>query len=404
MIKQLTAIAFALMAATLSTACESNQETQTLTVTNYEKANIASSFIKGADVSTLIDMEKAGFKYYDENSQEKDVLAILKDNGFNYVRLRLWNDPKDANGNVYGGGNNDLATDLEIAKRAKALGFKFLLDFHYSDFWTDPGKQIKPKAWENLSFDDLNKAIRDYTKETIETFKKEGVMPDIVQIGNELNSGMLWPDGKSWGSDGHEFDRLSQLLKSAIEGFNEGKGNSDCKVMLHLAKGPDNGAFKWWFDEIAAHGVNFDIIGMSMYTWWDGPVSQLQDNIKWVKQTYGKDIIIVEGGYPYTLENTDSLPNDFNANDAKNSGYPATVEGQYSYLKSLLEGSDNAGATGFFYWEPTWKTGPNVTWLTKAGMDYINCGSECKIGNARENQALFDETGKVLPSIKVFNN
>ncbi len=370
----------------------------------YEKAALSEGFIKGADISTLIDMENAGFAYLDENGNKKDCLEILRDNGINYVRIRLWNDPKDANGNYYGAGNNDLATDIKIAKRAKKLGLKILLDFHYSDFWTDPGKQFKPKAWENLSFADLNKALKQYSKDVVKTLKAEGVMPDMIQIGNEVNSGILWPDGKSWGGDGHEFDRLSELLKSAIAGVKEASGDTQPKLMLHLAKGPDNGAFKWWFDEITKRNVEFDIIGMSMYTWWDGPISALTDNIKWVEDTYHKDVIVVEGSYPYSLVNTDGLPQDIDAEGVKKGGYAATVAGQYQYLKDLMENIDKAGGKGFFYWEAAWKTAPGITWATKAGMDYIKCGPECKEGNARENQALFDDQGKVLPSIKVFNN
>lgn len=376
----------------------------TTTAIEYTKAEVSADFIKGADISTLIDMEKSGFVFKDENGNPKDCLQILKDNGVNYIRLRLWNDPKDENGNYYGAGNNDLATDIAIAKRAKALGMKFLLDFHYSDFWTDPGKQIKPKAWEKLSFEELNTAIYDYTKSVVKELKAQGVMPDMVQIGNEINSGILWPEGKSWGGDGHEFDRLSQLLKSAIKGFNEGKGDSVCPVMLHLAKGTDNGAFKWWFDEITKRDVQFDLIGMSMYTWWDGSIPTLQSNIDWVEKQYHKDVIVVEGGYPYSLENDDNLGPDIDEEGVKKSGYAATVNGQYLYLKDLMQGIDKVGGKGFFYWEPAWKTGEGITWSTPAGMKYINCGAECQMGNSRENQALFDKDGKVLPSIKVFNN
>ena len=279
--------------ACLMCGCEmtqsNNEQMLSHTASSFQKANLSKDFIKGADISTLIEMEQAGFVYRNEKGEPEDCLKILRDNGINYIRVRLWVDPKDQNGNVYGAGNNDLATDLELVRRAKKLGMKVLLDFHYSDFWTDPGKQFKPKSWENLSFEELNDAIYKYSKDVMSTFKDAGLTPEMVQIGNEVNSGILWPDGKSWGGDGHEFDRLSLLLKSAIKGVKEAVG-SDSKIMLHLAKGPDNGAFKWWFDEITKRDVDFDVIGMSMYTWWDGPISALTDNIKWVKNQYGKDV------------------------------------------------------------------------------------------------------------------
>ena len=143
---------------------------------------------------------KHGATFYDQNNQRKDPIAILKENGVNYVRLRLWVDPQSASGEDYGGGNNDLVTTLALAKRAKAQGMKLLLDFHYSDFWTDPGKQFKPKAWEKLDYPQLKTAIHDYTRDTIARFKQAGVLPDMVQIGNEINGGILWPEGKSWGA------------------------------------------------------------------------------------------------------------------------------------------------------------------------------------------------------------
>ncbi len=393
--------------ACLMCGCEmtqsNNEQMLSHTASSFQKANLSKDFIKGADISTLIEMEQAGFVYRNEKGEPEDCLKILRDNGIDYIRVRLWVDPKDQNGNLYGAGNNDLATDLELVRRAKKLGMKVLLDFHYSDFWTDPGKQFKPKSWENLSFEELNDAIYKYSKDVMSTFKDAGLTPEMVQIGNEVNSGILWPEGKSWGGDGHEFDRLSLLLKSAIKGVKEAVG-SDSKIMLHLAKGPDNGAFKWWFDEITKRDVNFDVIGMSMYTWWDGPISALTDNIKWVKNQYGKDVMVVEGSYPYTLESDDSLAQDIDAEGVEKSGYEASVNGQYQYLKDLMENVDKAGGTGFFYWEAAWKTAPGISWASPAGMAYIKCGADCQQGNARENQALFDKSGKVLPSIKVFNN
>ena len=161
-------------------------------------SNMPADFIKGADISTLLDAEKHGAKFFNHSNQPQDPIAILKADGVNYVRLRLWVDPKDAQGQRYGGGDNDLAATLALAKRAKAQGMKLLLDFHYSDFWTDPGKQFKPKAWEKMDYPQLKTAIHDYTRDTIARFKQEGVLPDMVQIGNEINGGMLWPEGKSW--------------------------------------------------------------------------------------------------------------------------------------------------------------------------------------------------------------
>ncbi|HDS9457928.1 TPA: arabinogalactan endo-beta-1,4-galactanase [Enterobacter asburiae] len=361
-------------------------------------------FIKGADISTLLEAEQHGAKFYNQNGQQQDAIAILKANGVNTVRLRLWVDPQDASGNTYGGGSNNLENTIALAKRVKAQGLKLLLDFHYSDFWTDPGKQFKPKAWEKMDYPQLKTAIHDYTRDTIARFKKEGVLPDMVQIGNEINGGMLWPEGKSWGQGGGEFDRLAGLLNAAIGGLKENlTGGEQVKIMLHLAEGTKNDTFRWWFDEIAKRDVPFDIIGLSMYTYWNGPISALKANMDDISKRYNKDVIVVEAAYGYTLENCDNAENSFQAKEEKDGGYPGIVQGQYDYIHDLMQSvidvPDHRGK-GIFYWEPTWIAVPGTTWATKAGMKYIH--DEWKEGNARENQALFDCQGKVLPSITVF--
>ncbi len=361
-------------------------------------------FIKGADISTLLEAEQHGAKFYNQNGQQQDAIAILKANGVNTVRLRLWVDPQDASGNTYGGGSNNLENTIALAKRVKAQGMKLLLDFHYSDFWTDPGKQFKPKAWEKMDYPQLKTAIHDYTRDTIARFKKEGVLPDMVQIGNEINGGILWPEGKSWGQGGGEFDRLAGLLTAAIGGLKENLTDGEqVKVMLHLAEGTKNDTFRWWFDEITRRNVPFDIIGLSMYTYWNGPISALKANMDDISKRYNKDVIVVEAAYGYTLDNCDNAENSFQAKEEKDGGYPGTVQGQYDYIHDLMQAvidvPDQRGK-GIFYWEPTWIAVPGTTWATKAGMKYIH--DEWKEGNARENQALFDCQGKVLPSITVF--
>lgn len=361
-------------------------------------------FIKGADISTLLEAEQHGATFYNAQNQKQDAIAILKANGVNYVRLRLWVDPQDGQGNTYGGGSNNLENTLALAKRVKAQGIKLLLDFHYSDFWTDPGKQYKPKAWEKMDYPQLKTAIHDYTHDVIARFKKEGVLPDMVQIGNEINGGILWPEGKSWGQNGGEFDRFAGLLNAAIDGLKENLTEGEqVKIMLHLAEGTKNDTFRWWFDEITKRNVPFDIIGLSMYTYWNGPLSALKANMDDISQRYNKDVIVVEAAYGYTLENCDNAENSFQAKEEKDGGYPGTVQGQYDYIHDLMQTVIDVPAQrgkGIFYWEPTWIAVPGTTWATKAGMKYIH--DEWKEGNARENQALFDCQGKVLPSMTVF--
>lgn len=402
--KLMLAMAVGSLVATMSlgiTACNATQDVISNAV--FAPAQVKADFIKGADISTLQEMEKVGYKYYGLDGQEGDALTLLQQQGFNYVRLRLWKDPYDAKGNAYGGGTNDLATDLALAKRAKDLGMGFLLDLHYSDFWTDPGKQFKPKEWEKLSFKDLTKAVYKYTYDTVAAFKKAGVLPDMVQVGNEITGGMLWPDGKSWGGDGHEFDRLAELLKAGAKGVRDAAGDEAVKIMLHLDKGTKQEQYKWWFDEITKRDVPYDVIGMSMYIWWDGPITDLVNNIKYVGDTYHKDVYVVEAGYAYGHDNLDAVGNNLSEEEAQQSGYPATVAGQAKYLKDLMEAvSSSEYGKGLFYWEPAWKAHEGISWASPAGMQYINDKGDQ--GISRENHALFDDHGKLLDSVKVFNN
>ena len=367
-----------------------------------QPVKVAADFIKGADVSMLAEVEKHGGKFFDEHGNPQDAMAILKENGFNYIRLRLWVDPKDADGKPYGGGNNDLATTIELAKRAKANGMKFLLDYHYSDFWTDPARQNKPKAWANMNIDQLTEAVYQHTKTTMDAFAKAGVLPDMVQVGNEINGGMLWPEGKSWGQNGGEFDRLAGLLNAGIKAVKE--HGDQIKIMLHLAEGTKNDTFIWWFDEITKRKVPFDIIGLSYYIYWNGPMNALQYNMDDISKRYDKDLIVVEAAYGYTTANCDNAENNFTSKEADDAGYPATVQGQANYLHDLLQvvtKVPEGRGKGVFYWEPAWLPTPGATWATKAGMKYNS--DDWKEGNARENQSLFDCQGKVLPSIKAFN-
>lgn len=365
--------------------------------------NGLSDFIKGADISTLHQLESEGARFY-ENGVEKDAMKILKDNGINYIRLRLWNDPYDMYGNPYGAGNTDLDTVISLAKRAKNLDMKFLLDFHYSDFWADPGKQNKPKAWENLTFDDMENELYNYTKDVMNQLTIEGVIPDMVQIGNELNSGMLWPDGKSWGEGGGEFDRLASLLEAGVNGVKDSNaGNNDIEIMLHLADGGDHDTFRWWFDEIISRNVDFDVIGVSYYPYWHGDLEDLQFNLDNISQHYNKEVIVVETAYGHTTVNGDALENAFTELEEQVAGYPATAEGQKDYLKDLMNVisnvPENKGA-GMFYWEPAWIPVNGAGWATQAGMNYIN---EYTVeGNEWENQALFDFNGNALSSLIAF--
>ena len=242
-------------------------------------------FIKGMDISTLIEEEACGAVYYDENGKPGDLLRILSDHGVNSVRLRLWNDPYDAEGRPYGAGTNDLAKTIELAKRAKAFGMSVLLDFHYSDFWADPGKQTVPKAWAGLDVEGLTRAVYDYTFDTISQMRGAGVEPDLIQIGNEITNGLLWPTGRK-----PEYDNIASYVSSGIRAVKD--SGCKAKIMIHLDNGGNNEMYVDWFDHYFERGEDIDIIGLSYYPFWHGTIGALEANMKDMIARYGKDIIV----------------------------------------------------------------------------------------------------------------
>lgn len=361
----------------------------------------ADDFINGADISILDEMEQSG-AVYKVNGKQKDPLTILKDNGVNYVRLRLWVDPYDSSGNPYGAGTNDLSKSIKLARRAKINGLKVLLDFHYSDFWVDPGKQTLPKSWENQTFEQLNSSVYHYTVDVLNKMKSQGLYPDMIQIGNELNSGLLWPYGKSWGGDGQEFIRLATFLKSGVKAVKDTQ-NSDIPIMLHLADGGDKSVFQWWLDEITNQSVDFDIVGISYYPYWHGSLADLAENMDNISERYNKKVVVVETAYANTLNNLDQKINAFTKNEEDSGGYKANQDGQYQFLTDLVDKIKDVkknNGLGFFYWEPLWYN-TNVSWATQAGMSYL--GVSDLTGNEWENQAVFDFSGNALRGIKAFN-
>lgn len=228
-------------------------------------------FILGADISWLPQREAEGRGYYDQGVK-RDALLILRDHRFNYIRLRLFHDPR-APGGYSPQGYCGLEQTLAMAKRIKAAGMRFLLDFHYSDTWADPGAQKKPAAWASLAFADLTRAVHDYTLETLEALRAQGTLPDMVQIGNEINPGLLLPDGSS-----QDFGRLATLLGAGIAAVRE--AGPGILTMIHLAAGGDNALCRWFMDGLLGQGLRFDVLGLSCYTQHHGPPSGWEANFR----------------------------------------------------------------------------------------------------------------------------
>lgn len=240
----------------------------------------------GADISFLPELEARGMKFSDKGI-EKDAIEILKDHGFNYVRLRIFNDPAADSGYSPKKGFCDLQHTLDMAKRVKKAGLKLLLDFHYSDTWADPGKQFKPHAWKGLNFPELTKALHDYTRDVMLALKKQNTLPDMVQNGNEINHGIVWPDGRV-----NNLDSLSQLLKAGICAVKEVSPST--VILLHIALGGQHDESVWFIDNMLARGVQFDVIGESYYPKWHGTLDDLKNNLTSMAKRYPQDIIVVE--------------------------------------------------------------------------------------------------------------
>jgi arabinogalactan endo-1,4-beta-galactosidase len=336
-------------------------------------------FIKGADISFVQEIEDHGGQYY-EDGQSRDLLEILKDHGFNYIRLRIWHTPS--------GGYNDLSHTLSMATRIKQEGFGFLLDFHYSDWWADPGQQNKPASWSSLDFETLKDSVYQYSYYVIDALRDQGTLPDIVQIGNEVICGMLWNDGRVCGSYNttQQWSQFAQLVDEGIRGVKDAAFGDSVRIMIHIDRGASISGTEWFLNNLLSYGVDFDIIGQSYYPWWHGTLSEVEANLQHTVQDYGKDIVIVEAAYPWTLDWFDYQHNIVGDSSQLHEGYPATPEGQRSFLNDLMEiigDTPNGKGRGIFYWSPEHISVPGVE-------------------SPWENLALFDFYGNVLESIEAF--
>jgi arabinogalactan endo-1,4-beta-galactosidase len=335
--------------------------------------------ILGADISSLKKSEDKGGIYFNENGVQDDALNILREHGMNYARIRVWLESPD--------GYHGQGQLMEMAKRLKAQGIKLLVDFHYADSWTDPGKQPKPRSWQKLEFDGLKKALYDHTFEFCNSLKVQGTPPDIVQVGNEITNGMLWPDGKN----NESFDNLAALLKAGYQAVKD--SSLSTQVMLHLDNGGNNNMFKWWFDNIIVQGAPFDMIGVSYYPYWHGTLANLQNNLDDIASRYNKDIVLVETAYAFTPDDYDNYENIIRFQEQP--GYPFTPEGQSKILgdiMTILRATPNRRGLGVMWWDATWIAVPGNGWDS----------ADPSSGNNWENQALFDFQSRPLPAMKLY--
>lgn len=342
-------------------------------------------FIRGADISSLPKAEALGARFYDAGGKAGDPLRILRDHGINTIRLRVWVESPD--------GYHRASQILPLARRARDLGLRLLIDFHYSDTWADPAHQKKPAAWLDLPFDALVSSVYDHTYALCHALAAQGTPADYVQIGNEINDGLLWPDGRITGRGADDFTPLARLLNAGIGAARS--AHAGTRIALHLGTSTDDSLLRWWFDGVRAAGVDWDVSAVSYYAYLHGPPARLADSLATLASRYQRPVLVMETAYPFTLENADAQPNIAGDYGKLLTAYPATPDGQTAFMRdvfSVARAVPEGRGAGVIYWEPLWLATPGNGWDNR----------DPKSGNGWENMALFDFSGRALPALNAF--
>ena len=376
--------------------------------------NLPDNFIMGMDASCVPSLEASGVKYYDYDGTEKDVYEILSQNGINYIRVRIWNDPFDAKGNGYGGGNCDIDNAVAIGKRATAYGMKLLVNFHYSDFWADPAKQMVPKAWKGMTIDQKSEALYTYTKECLQKLVDAGVDVGMVQIGNETNGSMCGESSSAVGG----WKKITQLMSAGSKAVREVCPKA--LVAVHFANPEKVTNYASYSKNLNYYGVDYDVFASSYYPFWHGTLDNLATVLNDVTKNYGKKVMVAETSYAFTAENTDLYGNTIGDGGGIVKDYPFTIQGQANLVRNVIDTTVNKmdAGIGVFYWEGTWISVGNESydanlalweqygsgWASSYAKEYDpNDAGQWYGGCSVDNQAFFDADGKVLESLKVFS-
>ena len=376
--------------------------------------NIPSDFIMGMDSSCIPSLEKSGVKFFDHQGKEKDVYKILNENGINYIRVRIWNDPFDENGKGYGGGNCDIENAITVGKRASENGMRLLVNFHYSDFWADPQKQMIPKAWVNMDIDEKALAVYQYTKECLEKIVEAGIDVGMVQVGNETN-GVLCGESSAE-PDG--WKNITTLMSAGSRAVREVCPHA--LVAIHFSNPEKVSTYAEYSYNLDFYKVDYDVFASSYYSFWHGTLDNLSRMLSTIATKYNKKVMVAETSYAFTGEDTDFFNNTVSNESDIVKNYPYTVQGQANQIRDVIDTVVNKtkNGIGVFYWEGTWITVGGETyeenlalwerdgsgWATSyaGGYDPKDAG-QWHGGSSVDNQALFDKNGKALESLKVFN-
>lgn len=382
--------------------------------------NLPEDFIRGVDISSVLAEEASGVVYYNEKGEAQDLFQTLAQNGVNYIRVRVWNDPYDADGNSYGGGGNDTAAAAEIGRRAAQYGMKLCVDYHYSDFWADPSKQMCPKAWEGMTIDDKAEALGKFTEESLTEIIEAGAQVGMVQIGNEINNGIAGE------TDWTKRRQLLQAGSAAVRSVAAQTGK-DIQIVVHFTDVSDQKGTLDIAKKLEEKEIDYDIFAVSYYPFWHGTIENLTETLQKLTETYGKKVLVAENSYPYTTGDGDGSANSIGEDDILPE-YPATVQGQTNEIRDVCAAVADVGnaGLGFFYWEPAWlpvgvwEEGSadadqvlaenkkiweqyGSGWASSYASDYDPKDAGVYYGGSSwDNQAVFDFHGQPLESLKVF--
>ncbi len=381
---------------------------------------LSEDFIRGVDISSIIAEEKSGVVYYNEEGAEQDIFQTLAQNGVNYIRVRVWNDPYDENGSGYGGGNNDTKTAAEIGARAAKYGMKLCVDYHYSDFWADPNKQQCPKAWEGMAIEDKSEALYQFTKESLSEIIDAGAVIGMVQIGNETNNGM---------SGETDWTKRRQLMQAGSRAIRETaqETGQDMQIAVHFTDVSDKKGTLAIAQKLMDKEIDYDIFAVSYYPFWHGSLENLTDVLREISGEYGKKVLVAETSYPYTDGDGDGSANSIGGTDVTPE-YAVSAQGQTNEIRDVCAAVADVGEAGLgvFYWEPAWipvnvyqEDAPDAAsallanqeswekngsgWASSYAASYDPKDAGVYYGGSSwDNQALFDYEGHPLESLKVF--
>ena len=378
-------------------------------------------FMKGVDISSYTALKDSGVLFRDFNGNtvnDAGFFALLADSGVNYVRIRVWNNPYDSQGRGYGGGNNDVAKAVELGTLATNAGMRVLVDFHYSDFWADPGKYAVPKAWSSYTIAQKQTAVTTFTTNTLTQLLNAGVDVGMVQVGNETNAGLAGET--SWTNIARLMKAGSAAVRSVSNSYSR-----DIKVALHFTNPESSGKYATFASTLNSQGVDYDVFASSYYPFWHGTLSNLTSVLKNIADTYGKEVMVAETSYIYTTADGDGHENSVSSGV---SGYEVSAAGQAKVVRDVMQAVANVGSAGIgvFYWEPAWipvgvysSSASNAAqvlssnqqkweiygsgWASSYAGGYDSDAATWYGGSSWDNQAMFDFNGYPLESLKVFS-